>query len=91
MSNDYLGDELKNKEAQRASLFLSLTVRGVPEGWRFVNRRMTDTPAYYRYEEQFCGDISTRKVMTDYIENRFNSLVRKGYIQHYKIRITQGG
>ena len=27
MSNDYLGDDLKNKEAQRASLFLSLTVR----------------------------------------------------------------
>jgi len=65
--------------------------RGVPEGWRFVNRRVIDTPACYRYEEQFCGDISTRKVMTDYIENRFNSLVRKGYILHYKIRITQGG
>ena len=25
MSNNYLGDDLKNKEAQRASLFLSLT------------------------------------------------------------------
>ena len=36
----------------------------------------------------FTGDISTRKIMTDFIEQRFNGFMRTGVITRYIIRIN---
>jgi hypothetical protein len=62
--------------------------RGMPDTWSFVRRGLADTPTHYRYEDQFVGDISTRKIMTDYIENRFDGYIRNGLIRRYRIRIN---
>ena len=61
--------------------------RGIPDTWRFA-RRGVSSLLEYRGEDMFTGDISTRKIMTDFIEQRFNGFMRTGVITRYIIRIN---